>query len=254
MINFEIKGAIFDIDDTILDNKPGPTGGLHEKARLKAVHKVGKLHNIPELLNFSALDNVDAFRNAPVHTLEAAVWRVLTKAGIADSDVINLDHPLFKEIILLKNEFYKDLLLNEGEEVPGATAFVKALAANGLEGKLAIASTAIMRDIKIFLNKTGLKFLFPDKKIKSRESINHPKPNPEVFNLAFSSLNLPEAIKEQVCAFEDDPRGIMSAKSAGLFTCAITTRYSKKSLLSLAVPPDLIAESYHEFAELFNVK
>ncbi|HEX3568200.1 MAG TPA: hypothetical protein VHT70_00810 [Candidatus Saccharimonadales bacterium] len=36
-INFKVKGAIFDVDDTLLDNKPGNPGfGLHERARLAA--------------------------------------------------------------------------------------------------------------------------------------------------------------------------------------------------------------------------
>jgi beta-phosphoglucomutase-like phosphatase (HAD superfamily) len=254
MIDFEVKGAIFDVDDTLLDNNPGIVGkGLHERSRLAAVHKVGEIHDIPALTHFSAQDNLDAFLNAPVHTLEAAVWNVLLMTGIADSDVINMDHPLLKEIVKRKDDLHALILLQEGEEVPGAVAFVHALAAKGLENKLAIASTAIRRDIDIFLKKTGLEPLFPDTRIKSKESITHPKPNPEVFNLAFNSLDIPEKERNQVCAFEDDPRGIMAAKAAGLYTCAITTRFKRESLASLEIPPDLIADSYQEFANHFGV-
>lgn len=253
MITFEVKGAIFDVDDTLLDNNPGGGPGLHERSRLAAVHTIGKRHNIRALAEFSAQDNLDAFRNASVHTIDGAVWNIFVMTGLADNEVINNDHPLLKEIVTLKNALHKDILLREGEEVPGAVSFVKSLAGKQHKIKLAIASTAVRSEIDLFLNKTGLNLFFSEKNIFSKESITHPKPHPEVFNLAFDSLQLSEDVRKQVCAFEDDPRGIMAAKAAGLFTCAITTRYSKDALLSLAVPPDLVAESFQEFAEHFGI-
>lgn len=254
MINFKVEGAIFDVDDTLLDNKSSnPKTALHERARLVAVHEVGKRHGIQKLAALTIEDNFNAFLNAPVHTLEAAVWEIFLMTGVADSRTINLMHPLLKEIVTIKDKLYEDILLHEGEEVPGSVAFVRALALSGVD-RMAIASTAIRRDIDIFLLKTGFKPLFPESRIKSKESITHPKPNPEQFNIAFLSLDLPEKTRGHVCAFEDDPRGVMAAKSAGLFTCAITTRYPKDFLLSREVPPDLVAESFREFAEYFDIK
>jgi len=255
MIPFKVEGAIFDVDDTLLDNKPGNHGGagLHEKARLRAAHEVGKKYNIQKLINLSTLDNLNAFVNAPVHTLEAAVWEILLLVGVADTRIINRENAIFKEIVHLKDKYYKDILTNEGEEVSGSIAFVRALKKSGIH-RLAIASTAIRRDINIFLTKTKIKIFFPEERVISFESINHPKPNPEAFNLAFSSLQISENMRRQVCAFEDDPRGVMAAKGAGLFTCAITTRYTKKHLLSCEIPPDFVGESYEEFAEYFGIK
>lgn len=254
MIDFEVKGAIFDVDDTLLDNKPGVPGqGLHERSRLAAAHTVGKEHGIPELEALTARQNLDAFLNAPVHTLEAAVWNILAMTGLADSEVINPDDRVFQEIVALKNELHRDILRDFGTEVPGAINFVKALAQGNLWNKLAIASTAVRQDVDMFLGMTGLDGLFPDERIKTKESIMHPKPNPEVFNLAFASLGLSDKDKKNVCAFEDDPRGIMAAKAAGLYVCAITTRFDRKSLSELEVAPDLIADSYQEFAGYFGL-
>ncbi len=254
MIDFEPKGAIFDVDDTLLDNKPGNPGyGLHEKARLAAAREAGERHDIDLLKTLSVEDNLEAFMSAPVHTLEAAVWNILLMTGQADSEMINTNNPLLKEIVARKDELYKDILLSEGEEVPGATRFVKLLAANGIEGKLAIASTAIRRDVDLFLGKAGLKSLFPDDRIKTKESIIHAKPNPEVFNLAFDSLELPESSRRFVCAFEDDPRGIMAARAAGLFVCAIGTRYTPEYMMSLEVPPHVAFSTFDEFAVWFNL-
>ncbi|MDB5178900.1 MAG: haloacid dehalogenase superfamily protein subfamily variant 3 with third motif having or [Patescibacteria group bacterium] len=254
MINFKVKGAIFDVDDTLLNNIPDtPEQGLHERSRLAAVQEVGRRRGLQILCDLSPKANLDAFLNAPVHTLEAAVWNILVMSKLATGDVIDHKNPLLQEITTLKNSFHKTLLLNEGEEVPGATDFVSLLAQNGLNDKLAIASTALRQDVDIFLDKTGLKPLFPDSRIKTKESITHPKPNPEVFNLAFTSLGLAESDRAAVCAFEDDPRGIMAARAAGLYACAITTRYPREELLSLAVPPHIAADSYDEFTKLFQL-
>ncbi len=95
--------------------------------------------------------------------------------------------------------------------------------------------------------------LFPSNRVKTKESITHPKPNPEVFNLAFDSLGLPESDRAAVYAFEDDPRGIMAARAAGLYVCAITTLYTRDDLMSLQIPPHVVADTYEEFGELLNV-
>jgi beta-phosphoglucomutase-like phosphatase (HAD superfamily) len=255
MINFEVKGAIFDVDDTLLDNKPGiPGKGLHEQSRLAAAHAVGIKYGIERLAQLSAQENLDAFLNAPVHTLEAAVWNILIMTGEADSETMNIEHPLLKEIVSLKNELHEDILMTQGEEVLGASAFVRGLAEQGLANKMAIASTAVRRDVDLFLGKMGLSAFFPAERIRTKEDITHPKPNPEVFNLAFESLGLTEVDRSRVCAFEDDPRGIMAAKAAGLFTCAITTRFSRDELRSLEISPDLIGDSYEEFSRLFGIE
>lgn len=254
MINFVVKGAIFDVDDTLLDNKPGKLGaGLHEKSRLNAVHAVGAKYGIKELANMSLEDNVEAFLTAPVHTLESAVWNMFVRAGLTDSQVINTQDPLLIEIVALKDKLHETIVINEAEEVRGATDFVRRLAASGLQNKLAIASMGTRRDVNLFMKKTGLNVHFTDDRIKTVESVTHPKPNPEAFNLAFASLNIPESDRFAVCAFEDDPRGIMAAVAAGLYVCAITTRFSKSDLQALELPPQLVADSYLEFSELFGL-
>lgn len=122
-----------------------------------------------------------------------------------------------------------------------------------MAGKLAIASTANRRDIDAFLEMTDLAQYFPDNAIIARQQLTHPKPHPDAYDQAFVALGLPEEARARVVAFEDDPRGIMSAKAAGLYVCAIATNHSKESLARLAVPPDLIASSFSEFARLLGV-
>jgi len=250
----DFAGVIFDVDDTLLDNKPpGTTMGLHEYSRLLTAHEIGKRRGNLNLQKFTARQCAQAFEDAPEHSLRGAVWQMLVMAGEVTDGEVQPDHPLLIEMMIRKDELHEGVLRTKGREVSGATRFVKALAANGLEHKLAIASTACRRDIDIFLGMTDLIRFFPDARIIAREQLTHAKPHPQAFNLAFATLGLPEGTRTQVVAFEDDPRGIMSAKAAGLYTCAITTRFTKKDLAKLAVPPDLIADSYAEFARLFDL-
>jgi beta-phosphoglucomutase-like phosphatase (HAD superfamily) len=250
----EMQGAIFDVDDTLLSNYPdGSKFGLHERSRLAAAREVGKRHGSKGLQEFTEQQSTDAFLNAKVHTVFAAVWEMLVMAGEVAPGEVELAHPLLVEITMLKEELHKDILRTEGQAVPGAVQFVETMASGHLAGKLAIASTACRGDIDAFFDMSGLDRTFPDEQIISRERFKLAKPNPEPFNIAFATLELPESARPYVAAFEDDPRGIMSAKAAGLFTCAITTRFSRDELAALEVAPDLIADSYEEFAEAFGI-
>lgn len=252
-IDFEVKGAIFDVDDTIQNNKPNNAShGLHERTRYMAVREVGRRHNIQALQDFSLDDTVRAFRTAAFPTLQFAIWNSLLITGQVDNQVMDKENALFQEIYKLKNEFFEKLLLAEGEAVPGSIELIKALAENGLKDKLAIASMAMRKDVDVFLSKMELSNYFPDSRIKTQELIIHPKSNPEIFNLAFSSLDLPEEDKIKVCAFEDDPKGIISAKTAGLYVCGIGTRYTPEQLMALEIPPHIAFKTFAEYLKWFN--
>jgi beta-phosphoglucomutase-like phosphatase (HAD superfamily) len=241
----DIQGVIFDVDETLLDNYPPHIPyGLHEQSRVRAAHTVGKRHGIKALQEFTDEQAYQAFRDAPVHSLHGAVWQTLKMIGEVQGE-LDLTHPLLIEMVTLKDELHGETLRMHGKEVPGATQFIEKLVEYGLRDKLAIASTAYRRDILVFFDMANLHRFFPDKRIITRELFTHPKPHPESFEMAFKTLGLKS--KSKVIAFEDDPRGIMSAKAAGLYTCAITTRFKKEDLADLAVPPDFIGESYAEF-------
>jgi beta-phosphoglucomutase-like phosphatase (HAD superfamily) len=213
---------------------------------------VGKRHDIRALQELDVERNYACFRDAPIHSLEGAVWNTLVMTGLVVSDAIDTDNPIFQEIVRLKDELHEEILHKWGREVPGAAHFVRALAAHGFEGRLDTASAAVRRDALISLDVVGVRSLFPDNQIITKEQFTHPKPHPEAFETAFKSLNL-DVPPSQVLAFEDDPRGIMSAKAAGLYTCAITTRYTKQELAAQPVAPDLTADSFAEFEQLLGL-
>lgn len=251
-----IEGAIWDVDDTLLDNRPSdgnPINNLHQRSRLAALHAVGKRYGIACLITVTPEENFDSFIHSPVHTVSGALWVVLVNAGLRHGDLDPKDL-LLREILEIKHEAYAKLLTTEGKPVAGAPEFVRDFAHTyDIKERNAVASTANLLDINVFFEKEGLKDLFPDSRIIHVDSINHPKPHPEAFDKAFLTLDLPESARAHVVAFEDDPRGIASAHESGLIVCAITTRYSRAQLEAQEVKPDFIADSFAEFREIFGL-
>lgn len=245
----QIRGVIFDVDDTLLDNNPsGDSYGLHAHSRLAATHAVAARHHYPALARQTLADMLEAFHTSPTHSLYGAIWRQLQMAGIvAETAELDLTHPLLTEVAQAKDELHEMILRTHGREIADAGRFIRALAKRHIP--LAVASTACRRDIDVFFEMTGINRFIKDENIVSREKFNHPKPHPEPFDMAFKTLHLPEAARPYVVAFEDDPRGLASAKAAGLFACAITTRYSRADLQKLPVASDYINDSYAGFAQ-----
>jgi|GEM_PF-446431 len=259
MLQFnEMRGAIFDLDDTLLDNGPldKPELWLHSRSRLAAVHEVAGDRGIEALSTLTETENGRAFVSASVHSLEGAVWNILFMKGLVESNEIDTSHPNFAlvaEIAKKKNELHEVIIREHGSEVPGASEFIKRLAAHGLADRMALATNAIRRDVNIFLDKYQLHSYFPPERIISYEQVTRPKPDPQCFELAFQTLGLPDDARPFVAGFEDNPRGIRSVKGAGLFSCVITTRLAATAPALLEAKPDLIADSYQEFARALAV-
>lgn len=251
-INFDPKGAIYDMDDTLLDNRSAiPGKGLHEQSRLAACREIGHRYGIPGLLELSEEDNLAAFLTASEHTVRGSAWNILKNIGLVIGDEIDDQNSLLREIVATKHKLHHGVLREFGREVPGAINFVRTMHERGTPQ--AIGSAAIRQDIDTFLEMMQITHLFPDHRIKSFESVSKFKPDPEVFNAAFESLQLPESDRSVVCVFEDDPKGITAAKAAGLFACAITTRFDRDYLTSQPVKPDLVAHSFAEFQQHFGL-
>lgn len=253
-IPFVPAGAIFDFDDTLLDN--GYTTGRvgnHERLRLQAVHEIGEKYDNEALKNATMEQSVKGFMSAKVTNFSYALWNMLCILGIRHNpDEPDFDDVFMREITERKDTLYHQLLETAAVEIVGSTEFVCAMA-QLTKGAVAIGSAGRFTDIATYLEVKDIRSLFPDRRIISIESVIHAKPDPEVYNKAFASLELEENQRQSVCVFEDDPRGIMAAKAAGLYACAITTRHTKEEFLSAMVPADCVVDSYAEFTELFKI-
>jgi len=252
-----IHAAIFDVDDTLLDNKAHPkVGSLHEHSRLRAIRHIAEKYSLEVLQGLTEQENYEAFAKAKYHSIDGAVWQVLFEKGIVTTEEVDPTHVLLKEIILLKDELHASTLRQYGRTVLHAIEFVTALAGSyDIADKMAIASSAVRRDINIFLDElTVLRTYFPDERVVSYEDIPYGlgKPHPEPFDRAFATLQLPDTKRSNVIAFEDDPRGVISARKAGLYTCAITTRYRADDPALLAAEPHMIIDRYMDGIEVLK--
>lgn len=251
----QIQGVAVDVDDTLIRtiNVENPSHSLHELARLEAIHEVGKRYELTALMTVTYQENLDAFLQAPTHTLVDTVWLILLRAGAVTSATRDPEHPLLHEIITLKNELYAPVLRSQGAAIPDAPWFMHRMGRLLPAERFAIASSAIRRDVDIAVELTGLNTYFDDPRIISFESVEHPKPHPEPFDLAFRSLQLPETSRAFVLAIDDSPKGVASAKAAGLYACALTTWLPAEDFLTSDFQPDIIAASYKELDELLGL-
>lgn len=247
----KIEGAVFDMDDTLLDNHQGndPTLNLHARARLQAVHELGDEQNIDVLRSLTPEANLQAFLTAKQHTLEAGIWNILRNAGLVHTDDIDHQNNHLQQIVARKVELHKVLIENDAKPISGVPEFLGALSAAA--PKLSIATGATRWEVDTFLTKFDLACYFDDR-IVSKEDIQHPKPNPEPFDLGFRKLNLTEAERVNVLAFEDDPHGVASAHKAGLFVIALTTRHTPERLLSADIKPDIVVSGYDELQPILG--
>ena len=123
-----VSGAIFDVDDTLLDNQAGVEfGTLHELTRLKAIHEVALSYNLPTLATLTEQENLDAFLNASTHSLDGAVWEALYLKKVVDAKDLDPNNKLLSEIVQLKNSLHADTLRQLGREVLDASEFVRTL-------------------------------------------------------------------------------------------------------------------------------
>lgn len=87
---------------------------------------------------------------------------------------------------------------------------------------------------------------FEDHRLFGRGMYEAFKPHPASFDAGFLSLGLEDTDRHRaaVIAFEDDPKAVESAKCAGLFVCALTTRFDEEHFLSYNHKPDIIIDTF----------
>lgn len=242
MFEFKPAGAIFDVDDTLLNNDLPDGRNLHGISRLEAIHNLGKERGISQMVEFTFEEVVQSFETASAHNVVAATWQALRMMGLIHG-AEDHSHELVVELVARKNQAYERVLQEHGRPFPAAVDFVTKMA-EVTSGKVAISSGAIRRDVNVFLGASGMSSMFNEDRIVAFEDVVHSKPHPEAFQRALDSLDLSDEQKQRVVAFEDDPRGIVAAKAAGLFVCGFTSRFSADQLMNSAIPPDVVFSDY----------
>lgn len=145
------------------------------------------------------------------------------------------------ELIRQKNEMFERIMTEEGQLFEGVRDFLDRLRRANI--RRAICSGALLSEIKLVLDKSGLEDYFED--IVSAEQVKRGKPHPDGFNLILQKINrnCPEKIEPSQCVVIEDSRwGLKAAKSAGMHTVAVTNSYKKPQL----TPAELIVNNLGE--------
>lgn len=191
-----IKGVIFDMDGVLVDNRDVHVASFEAWC--------GR-HNIvlPEgfLLGFFGMGNEDIFRavlNDPELPLE-----VIERYG--------------KE----KEAIYRDLFAASISPVAGLVDLLKDLKANGI--KIAVGSSGMRANVEFVLDRCGIGEYFDA--IADGDMISRAKPDPEVFLLAASLLELDPS---ECFVFEDSFAGVEAARRAAMRVGVLATTFPRE--------------------------
>ena len=138
--------------------------------------------------------------------------------------VNGIDRAEARRLADLKREHYTRLARRGTMAVPGAGAFVAALAREGVPR--AVATSASRRDLERILDALGLRRHF-DVAVTA-DDVRRGKPHPDVYLKAAEGL----AVEPEAClAFEDAIVGVHAARAAGMRVIGVTTAHTADELV-----------------------
>lgn len=209
----KIKGAIFDLDGTLVDSMP-----LWETLAYK--YLIGKgltpEHNLSEIMKtMSLIQAADYFRST---------------YKITDSSVTILN-----EInAMIEYQYRESVPLKKGVE-----ALLKKLAQKNV--KMCIATANDKKLTEIVVNRLGINSYFNS--IITCTELGIGKDCPDFFLKALEYINTP--IKE-TCVFEDSLHAIKNAKVAGFVVMAVYDKSAQNDYDEIIKTADLYIDSFDE--------
>ncbi len=211
----DIKGVVFDVDGTLLNNMP-----LHEEA----FNTFAARHGIPALTLetrkwMDGKRNRDIFPHLFTRTLSPAELEVM-----ADE----------------KESLYRELSKGQLTPLAGLPALLALLDARGIP--VALATSAPRANVAHTLAELGLSARLT--RVARSDDVPRGKPFPDVFLEAARLLGVPA---DACLAFEDAPAGIIAARAAGMQCIGVATSYSRELLASTDPGPFAIIADYDEF-------
>ena len=199
---------IFDMDGVLIDSEP-----VHERSKREALQEAGI--TVPESLFASYIGRSDTVMIndlAAEHGLDAE----------RSADILRAKHAIYES------------LEHTMQPIAGAVAFLRWACTRY---RLALATSATPRNREATLETLGVGSLF--EAAVDAASFKHPKPSPEVFQIALERLALPAT---SCWIIEDAVNGVLAAKAAGCFAVGLTTSFSREALL--AAGADLVVSDF----------
>lgn len=194
----ELKGLLFDMDGTLVDNLAYHFAAFAEYAKREG---------------FDLLEPVTLKHNG-MHSNQIFPM-VLGEAKVAEYGIDRLNRE--------KEEVYRDMYRGKVEPIKGIIELLQAAKAAGV--KCAIGSSGCRENVQFIIEGLGIENLI-DVSI-SGSDVTHGKPHPEIFTKAHEALGLKA---EECIVVEDAVNGIMAGVAAGCKCLGITTTASAETL------------------------
>jgi beta-phosphoglucomutase len=195
---FEIKGVIFDLDGTMLDNNP-----YHLRAWKQYLHQMGR-----------DISDKDYNANVNGRTNKDVIRYIF--GNEADDDEV-LKRSLEKEAV------YRELYKQDIKPVNGLPDLLKIIDDKGIP--MAIATSGIQVNIDFMFEHVPVRKYF--KAIVNSSHVRKGKPDPEIFLRAAIELGVPAG---KCLVFEDSVVGVDAAKGAGMKVIALSTTQAGEEL------------------------
>jgi len=207
-----IRGAIFDMDGVLVDNRDA-----HLDAFVALCRRYGVEMERDHVVPFFGRGNDEILP-------EVLPAEVIRRVGLEELD---------RE----KEEIYRELYANRIEPVAGLDRFLRALKGEGV--RLAVGSSGMKLNVDFVIEKCGFGGLFDA--VVNGEMVSRRKPEPDIFLACASMMGL---TPRDCVVFEDSFAGIEAARRAGMKVVALSTTFSDERLRTS--DNDLIIKDFSE--------
>lgn len=187
-----IKGIIFDMDGTMIDNMM-----IHHEAWQEKLAELGLVMDLEEV-------------RKSIHGINQEILKRLFGDRFTDED----RHRISAE----KEAAYRRIFLPTLKLIDGLPQFFSEIQQVGMP--MAIGTAAPPENVDFVLDNLGLRPLFGA--VFHSKSVSKGKPDPEIFIKAANGIGLNP---DECIVFEDSPTGVEAAFRAGSPTVVVTTTH-----------------------------
>ena len=210
----ELKGFIFDMDGTLIDNWAYHVISFNEFLRRKRLTPIRELS-----LDLNGRHSDDIFR---------------IMLGEEQCSKYSLD-----ELNYEKEDLYREMYHGHVEPIEGLMELFKEAKAKGI--KCAIGSSGCRANVDFIIRELNLENII-DASISGND-VSHGKPHPEIFTKAHEAMGLKA---EECIVFEDAVNGIKAGVAAGCKCVGLTTTATVESLCGVGA--ELCVKDYTELS------
>ncbi|MCM1151849.1 MAG: HAD family phosphatase [Alistipes sp.] len=216
-----IRGALFDMDGTLVDNS-----AVHVRAFEIFCARYGVDDWQEKLAQAFGMGNDDIMRAI----MPAAVIQEKGLAALADE----------------KEAIYREIYSPTIRPVEGLVELLGRLREAGI--RCAVGSSGCRTNIDFVLEKCGIEGFFDA--IVSGDRVAHCKPDPEIYLTAAAALELAPA---ECVVFEDAKAGIEAARRAGAGRIVTLTTTLLRDVLASETAADLIVDTYADISDIETI-